>query len=60
MLELRHHELHNVLDASTGSLLCLCDGPVRHCLWGDLGVSASEACQHVLCHRLHQSMTLGF
>jgi hypothetical protein len=59
VFKLLDYKLCSVFDAGMGSLLHLHDGPLHHRLKGDLGVPSLEACQHILCHCLHQGVAIS-
>jgi hypothetical protein len=52
MLEPLCYRVGSILNAVSGSLRIPFDGPLHHRLQGDTGVTAPEAHQHVVSHRL--------
>jgi hypothetical protein len=58
MLELLGYGAHSIFNVDPDGFHRFFDGPLHHGLQGDAGVTAPKAHQHVLGHRLCQSMAL--
>jgi hypothetical protein len=58
MLEPLGYDAHSIFNADPGGLCRFFGWPLHHGLQGDAGVTAPKAHQHVLGHRLCQSVAL--